>query len=129
MAASLASSGLTIVNLTGGIEGWKKAQLPVEVDAKAPGISVMRQVQLVIGVSVLIGSALAWLVSPAFIAVTAFFGAGMVFAGATGTCALASLIGAMPWNASPSKAASAGPRAAGNRSSAAAPAAANRFTA
>ncbi|MDX2131281.1 MAG: rhodanese-like domain-containing protein [Planctomycetota bacterium] len=98
LAASLAASGVQVVNMTGGIEAWKKDALPVEVDSRVSGISVMRQVQLVIGVGVLGGSALAWFVDPRFVALPAFFGAGLTFAGATGTCALATLIGKMPWN-------------------------------
>ena len=45
-----------------------------------------------------------WLWSPtglallAFLAIAAFFGAGLTFAGATGTCALAMLLMKMPWN-------------------------------
>jgi hypothetical protein len=44
-------------------------------------------------------------VHPALVAIPAFFGAGLTFAGATGTCALASVLGRMPWN----RAAGAGP--------------------
>ena len=98
MAASLRDAGVLIVNMSGGIEAWKKDALPVEVNTKVSGISVMRQVQMVIGLGVLAGSALAWFVDPRFIAVPAFFGAGLTFAGASGTCALASLLGMMPWN-------------------------------
>jgi CHASE2 domain-containing sensor protein len=58
----------------------------------------MRQVQLVIGLCVLAGSALAWFVDPRLVAIPAFFGAGLTFAGASGTCALATMIGWMPWN-------------------------------
>jgi hypothetical protein len=58
----------------------------------------MRQVQLVIGLCVLAGSALAWFVDPRLVAIPAFFGAGLTFAGASGTCALATMIGCMPWN-------------------------------
>ncbi|MBX3377873.1 MAG: rhodanese-like domain-containing protein [Phycisphaeraceae bacterium] len=98
MAASLAEMGVPVVNMTGGIEAWKAESLPVQVNTKVSGISVMRQVQLVIGVLALAGSALAWFVDPRFVAIPAFLGAGLTFAGATGTCALASLIGRMPWN-------------------------------
>lgn len=98
MAATLAGRGMEVVSLAGGIEAWKASRLPVTCSAKAPAISIMRQVQLVIGACVLGGSALAWFVDPRFIAIPAFFGAGLAFAGATGTCALASLIGWMPWN-------------------------------
>lgn len=98
MAASLANTGNTVINMSGGIEAWKKEALPVEVNTRVAGISVMRQVQLVVGLCVLVGSALAWFVDPRLVAIPAFFGAGLTFAGATGTCALASVIGWMPWN-------------------------------
>lgn len=98
MAVSLAGSGVTIVNMTGGIEAWKAAGLPVQLNASASRISVLRQVQLVIGVCTLIGTALAWFVDLRFVAIPAFFGAGLTFAGATGTCGLASLLSVMPWN-------------------------------
>jgi len=98
MALSLTEGGTTVFNMTGGIEAWKKDGLPVEVNTRVSGISVMRQVQLVIGIGVLAGSALAWFVDPRFVAIPAFFGAGLTFAGATGTCALATALGWMPWN-------------------------------
>jgi rhodanese-related sulfurtransferase len=98
MAAPLAASGVQIFSLVGGIEAWKKENLPVEVNTAVSGISVMRQVQLVIGLCVLTGSVLAWFVDPRFLAIPAFFGAGLTFAGASGTCALATMIGWMPWN-------------------------------
>jgi rhodanese-related sulfurtransferase len=98
MAASLGEEGLRVVNMSGGIEAWKSAGLAVEVNRAAPKMSVMRQVQLAIGAGVLTGSALAWLVHPGFIALAAFFGAGLVFAGLTGTCGLATVIGKLPWN-------------------------------
>lgn len=98
LALAVCRDGVEIVSMSGGIEAWKRQSLPVEVNAKASGISVMRQVQLVIGVCALIGSALAWFVHPGFVVVPAFLGAGLTFAGATGTCALASLLAAMPWN-------------------------------
>jgi rhodanese-related sulfurtransferase len=98
LAAPLAASSLPVFTLAGGIEAWKKDNLPVELNTKISGISVMRQVQLVIGLCVLAGSALAWFVDPRFVGIPAFFGAGLTFAGASGTCALATVIGWMPWN-------------------------------
>jgi rhodanese-related sulfurtransferase len=98
MTASVCDDGVQAITMAGGIEAWKKERLPVEVNRAAPGISVMRQVQLTIGAGVLIGSALAWFIHPAFIAIPAFFGAGLTFAGATGTCGLAAVIARMPWN-------------------------------
>lgn len=98
IAAPLAASGVPIFTLSGGIEAWKKELLPVELNTAVSGISVMRQVQLVIGLCVLAGSALTWFIDPRFVVIPAFFGAGLTFAGASGTCALATLIGWMPWN-------------------------------
>ncbi|HMN40569.1 MAG TPA: rhodanese-like domain-containing protein [Phycisphaerales bacterium] len=98
LAVGRLGPGTPVVSMSGGIEAWKGAGLPVVTNASVSGISVMRQVQLVIGVGVLVGCALAWLVHPGFLAIPAFFGAGLVFAGASGTCGLAAILGKMPWN-------------------------------
>ena len=47
---------------------------------------------------ILTGVALGTLVNPWFLALAAFFGAGLTFAGATGTCGLALVLLRMPWN-------------------------------
>jgi hypothetical protein len=52
------------------------------------------------GSLVLIGLALAWAVHPAFIALSAFVGAGLVFAGITDTCGMAMMLAKMTWNRS-----------------------------
>jgi hypothetical protein len=43
-------------------------------------------------------TALAATVSPLFLIGTGFMGAGLLFAGATGICALATVLSKMPWN-------------------------------
>ncbi|MGE0426250.1 MAG: rhodanese family protein [Reyranellaceae bacterium] len=83
--------------LEGGIEAWKKAGLPVMSDRKQP-IEIMRQVQITAGGLVVIGAVLAFTVAPAFIALSAFVGAGLVFAGVSGWCGMAKLLALMPWN-------------------------------
>jgi rhodanese-related sulfurtransferase len=83
--------------LAGGIEGWKAAGLPTEFDRRAP-IEMFRQVQIAAGSLVLLGLLLALVVSPWFAALSAFVGGGLVFAGVTGTCGMARLLGLMPWN-------------------------------
>jgi rhodanese-related sulfurtransferase len=83
--------------LDGGVDGWSKAGLPVATDAKAP-LEIIRQVQIAAGSLVLIGVLLGFLLSPAWFGLSAFVGAGLVFAGVSGTCAMASLLKAMPWN-------------------------------
>lgn len=100
-ARMLMSAGVPaekLVSMRGGIEAWKQSGLPVEVDTKVSRISILRQVQLVVGSMVLAGSAMAWLVHPAFLIVPAFFGSGLMFAGASGTCGMALMLERMPWN-------------------------------
>jgi hypothetical protein len=41
---------------------------------------------------------LSFLVHPAFSALSAFVGAGLLFAGITDTCGMAMLLAKMPWN-------------------------------
>ncbi|MCG5236792.1 DUF2892 domain-containing protein [Xanthobacter oligotrophicus] len=41
---------------------------------------------------------LAWLVHPAFIALSGFVGAGLVFAGVTDFCGMGLLLARAPWN-------------------------------
>lgn len=84
--------------LAGGLDAWARAGLPVERDAAAP-LPLMRQVQIAAGGLVLAGVLGGALVAPGFYALAAVVGAGLVFAGATGTCGLARVLAAMPWNA------------------------------
>lgn len=84
--------------LDGGLEAWKKAGLPVRVDAHKP-LELMRQVQIAAGSLVLLGVLLGALVHPALYGVAAAVGAGLTFAGVSGFCGLARLLAAMPWNA------------------------------
>lgn len=85
-------------HLAGGIEAWKDSG---RLTVKAPGgppIDVMRQVQITAGSLILIGVVLSVLVSTWFVALSAFVGAGLIFAGASGWCGMAKLLSAMPWN-------------------------------
>lgn len=83
--------------LAGGLDAWKAHGLPTRTDASRP-IELMRQVQMTAGGLILIGGALGVLVHPAFWGLTAFVGAGLFFAGATGFCGMARLLAVMPWN-------------------------------
>jgi rhodanese-related sulfurtransferase len=85
------------VLLEDGIEGWKKAGMPVVTDRKQP-IEIMRQVQIAAGGLTVLGAVLGLLVNPAFYGLSASVGAGLLFAGLTGSCAMASLLKSMPWN-------------------------------
>ena len=96
-AEKLAASGLTGLQvMTGGMQAWESEGLPVNRGKKT--ISLERQVRIAAGSLVFIGSLLGYAVSPAWIALSAFVGAGLVFAGVTDTCGLAMVIARMPWN-------------------------------
>ncbi|MEM8687776.1 MAG: rhodanese family protein [Pseudomonadota bacterium] len=97
-AARILKTGFDeVYHLQGGLAGWKAAGFPVNLNRSAP-ISVMRQVQITAGLMVVLGIVLALLISPWFMGLSAFVGAGLTFAGVTGTCALASVLRLMPWN-------------------------------
>ena len=95
-AEMLARAGRRPRVLEGGLHAWRRAGLPLREGRKR--LPVDRQVQLIAGLMVLAGLGLGMLVSPWFLAIAAFFGAGLTFAGATGTCGLALLLFKMPWN-------------------------------
>ncbi|MNK20951.1 Inner membrane protein YgaP [compost metagenome] len=83
--------------LAGGLDAWKKAGLPVKTDTKQP-LELMRQVQMAAGGLILVGALLGTLAHPAFWGLSAFVGAGLFVAGATGFCGMARLLAVMPWN-------------------------------
>jgi rhodanese-related sulfurtransferase len=92
------SGGEAFFHLAGGIEAWKAAGLPVTRPATAPRLPIMRQVQITAGGAVALGVGLGVTLSPWFLALSAFVGLGLVFAGITGWCGLARVLAAMPWN-------------------------------
>jgi len=97
-AAKLAAMGFCKAYvIEGGIDAWKKAGLPVVRDPGMP-IDILRQVQIIAGSLVLLGVVLAALVSPWFIVLSGFVGAGLLMAGVTGNCAMATLLRHLPWN-------------------------------
>ena len=59
---------------------------------------VMSKVRIAAGLLVLLGAILGCLVHPAFVGLSAFVGAGLVFAGVTDTCGMGMLLARMPWN-------------------------------
>lgn len=86
-----------VYNLAGGISAWKDAGLPVERDRNAP-LPIIRQVQIVAGSLVVVGTVLGAAVSPWFLLLSGFVGAGLVFAGATGFCGMAAVLLKLPHN-------------------------------
>jgi len=85
-----------VVNVEGGTSAWNGAGLPVITGKNA--ISLERQVRIAAGSLVVIGAAVGHFVHPGGFALSAFVGAGLVFAGVTDTCGMGMLIARMPWN-------------------------------
>ena len=72
------SAGFTnVVNVEGGTVACENAGLPMVRGAKT--VSLERQVRIAAGTLVLAGAMLGWLVHPAFIGLSAFVGAGLIF--------------------------------------------------
>jgi len=92
----IASGRDDVHHLDGGIRSWKAAGFALT--GQGGGVSIMRQVQMVVGIGVLASVVLGLVMSAWFLAVAAFFGAGLAFAGLTGTCGLAMILKRMPWN-------------------------------
>ncbi len=84
-------------NVRGGFEAWKTAGFEFEKDAKAVW-SLERQVRFAAGSLVVFGVLLSWLIHPVFITLSAFVGAGLVFAAVTDTCTMGLVLAKMPWN-------------------------------
>ena len=84
------------VNVEGGTLAWEQAGLPVVRGKKA--MSLERQVRIAAGSLVVLGTALGAFVHPGFLGLSAFVGAGLVFAGVTDTCGMGMVLARMPWN-------------------------------
>jgi rhodanese-related sulfurtransferase len=95
-AHTLMGRGFRPKVLEGGMIAWRTAGLPVK-EGKTR-LSIERQIQLIVGSGVLTGVLLGVFINPWFLVVPGFFGAGLTFAGLSGTCALGILLGKAPWN-------------------------------
>lgn len=96
-ATALASAGVTNIEvLRGGINAWQQAGR--ELNRGKGVISIERQVRIGAGSLVVLGIVLALTVNPAFLALSAFVGCGLIFAGITDWCGMGLLLARMPWN-------------------------------
>ncbi len=86
-----------VINVAGGVEAWKKENLPLERDEHAPW-SIDRQVRFTAGMFVLTGVLLSLFVHPYFIALSGFIGFGLAFTATIDWCGMGLLIAKMPWN-------------------------------
>jgi rhodanese-related sulfurtransferase len=94
------NAGFTnVVNVEGGTVACVEAGLQVVRGKKV--MSLERQVRIAAGSLVVLGAVLAWFVHPAFMGLSAFAGAGLVFAGITDTCGMGMVLAKMPWNRFP----------------------------
>ncbi len=84
------------VNVEGGTMAWEQAGLPVARGKKT--ISLERQVRICAGFLALVGGLLGMFVHQYFAGLSAFIGAGLMFAGITDTCGMAMILARMPWN-------------------------------
>lgn len=96
--AAFAAAGLgeRVVHVEGGTLAWDKAALPMVRGRYV--LPLDRQVRIAVGLLVLLGAGLGYLVNPWFYAFSAYCGAALVFAGITDICPLAWTIARMPWN-------------------------------
>ena len=87
----------TVTHLEGGISAWKQVGYATTINKNAL-ISLSRQVQIVTGSLVLIGTLLGVFVSPWFLILSALMGAGLIFSGITDSCLLGMLLAKLPYN-------------------------------
>ena len=92
----LAAGFTKIVNVEGGTLACLDSGLPVVRGKKM--VSLERQVRIAAGFLVLLGALLGWFIHPAFVFVSAFIGAGLIFSGVTDTCGMGLMLAKMPWN-------------------------------
>ena len=85
-----------VFNVEGGTSSWHKTGLPVVEGKKV--MSLERQVRIAAGSLVVIGAVVGQFVHSGGFGLSAFVGAGLVFAGVTDTCGMGMMIAKMPWN-------------------------------
>jgi len=93
----LAAGYPSIHVVEGGTQAWVAAGLPV-VKGTKHSISIERQVRIGAGSLVLMGVILGVFVNPVFLALPAFVGAGLIFAGISDWCGMGLLLARAPWN-------------------------------
>ena len=85
-----------VIDIQGGILEWQQLKLPTIGNKNK--LPIIRQVMISAGSLVLLGVILSHVSSPNWIYLSGFVGAGLVFAGVTGFCGMATLLAKMPWN-------------------------------
>ncbi len=96
-AEILQAGSFNLLVVEGGTNACVEANLPIEKGGEAV-ISIERQVRIGAGSLVCLGIALGYFVNPNFYFLSAFIGAGLIFAGVTDWCGMGLLIARAPWN-------------------------------
>jgi rhodanese-related sulfurtransferase len=96
-AEILQAGSFNLLVVEGGTNACVEANLPIEKGGEAI-ISIERQVRIGAGSLVCLGIALGYFVNPNFCFLSAFIGAGLIFAGVTDWCGMGLLIARAPWN-------------------------------
>ena len=96
-AEILQAGSFNLLVVEGGTNACVDADLPIE-KGQTSTISIERQVRIGAGSLVCIGLALGHFINPLFYFLSAFIGAGLVFAGVTDWCGMGLLIAKAPWN-------------------------------
>ena len=96
-AEILQAGSFNLLVVEGGTNACVDANIPTEKGGVAM-ISIERQVRIGAGSLVCLGLVLGHFVNPYFYFLSAFIGAGLVFAGVTDWCGMGLLIARAPWN-------------------------------
>lgn len=91
----LSAAGLNVINVDGGTMAWQDAGYAVTRGGNV--LPLDRQMRIVAGSMAMLGVGLSF-VHPAFIFLSGFVGAGLVFAGVTDICPMMMMLAKMPWN-------------------------------
>lgn len=98
--ATLSRNGITAASLDGGTAAWASAggELHRPATTAATTWAMDRQVRLTAGSLVLLGLLLGLVIHPAFQLLSAGVAAGLVYSALSNSCAMATLLGKLPWN-------------------------------
>ncbi len=95
-AEKLSAHGLDACVVTGGLDAWQDAGLPVLHGRQA--IALERQVRIIAGTLVLTGTALGATKHRGWLALSGLGASGLIFAGVTDWCGMGKLLKRLPWN-------------------------------
>tara|TARA_B110000881_G_scaffold220717_1_gene246924 strand:- start:2686 stop:3240 length:555 start_codon:yes stop_codon:yes gene_type:complete len=86
-----------LIIIEGGLNALKLSGIET-INGSRNVISLERQVRIAAGGLIVLGVVLGTIVNPIYYYLSAFVGAGLMFAGITDTCGMALMLAKMPWN-------------------------------